>query len=112
MGRIPLDQVVTNLLSNAVKHGDRQPIEVSVRSDGMNAVLSVADRGPGIPAEEHARVFGRFERGASARGKGGFGLGLWIVSEIVNTLDGKVEVESTPRQGATFTVVLPLAGPH
>jgi signal transduction histidine kinase len=106
-----LDQIVTNLLSNAVKYGEKRPIEVSVRGNGMDAVLAVADRGVGISAEDQARIFRRFERGASAFGRGGFGLGLWIVREIVTALEGKVEVESTPGEGATFTVVLPLAGP-
>jgi signal transduction histidine kinase len=106
-----LDQVVTNLVSNAVKYGERQPIDVSVRSSGTDAILAVTDHGPGIAAEDQARLFGRFERGASAIGRGGFGLGLWIVREIVTALDGKVGVESAPGRGATFTVVLPRAGP-
>jgi len=109
---VRLDQIVTNLLSNALKYGEGQPIDVTVRSNGTDATLVVADRGTGMSAEEQARVFGRFERGESATGKGGFGLGLWILREIVVALSGKVNVESAPGQGATFTVTLPLAGPH
>jgi PAS domain S-box-containing protein len=102
-----LDQVLTNLISNAVKYGDGKPIEVSVDVDGDRAVIGVRDHGVGIPAAEHARIFGRFERAASSRNYGGIGLGLWIVRQIVEALGGQVSVESRPAAGSLFTVSLP-----
>lgn len=106
-----LDQILTNLVSNAIKYGEGRPITLSVRTDGTDALLVVADRGVGLSAEEQARVFEQFERGVAAAGRGGFGLGLWIVREIVTALEGSVDVESVPGEGAAFSVTLPLAGP-
>jgi signal transduction histidine kinase/CHASE1-domain containing sensor protein len=105
--RLRLDQVLTNLVSNAIKYGPNQPVEVRVESHGERAIVSVRDRGIGISPEDQARIFGRFERAVSKRSYGGFGLGLWIVREIVESLGGAVRVESSPGEGATFTVELP-----
>jgi signal transduction histidine kinase len=105
--RLRVDQIVTNLLSNAVKYGAGKPIDVSVARNGDDALLVVADAGIGIAPTDHERIFERFERGAHSSGYGGFGLGLFIVREIVTALGGSVIVESAPERGARFTVVLP-----
>jgi signal transduction histidine kinase len=107
--RSRLERVVTNLLSNAVKYGGGKPIWVEVRADGVFATLAVRDEGIGIAAGDHDRVFERFERAVSSRNYGGFGLGLWIVREIVRKHGGSVHVTSMPGSGATFTVSLPRA---
>ena len=107
-----LDQVVTNLLTNAMKYGAGSPIEVSVMGDSTHARLRVRDEGIGIAEGDAARIFERFERAVSVRHYGGFGIGLWIVREIVQALGGTIEVESVPGQGATFTVTLPRSGPE
>ncbi|WP_375768953.1 ATP-binding protein [Archangium gephyra] len=109
--RLRLEQVVTNLLSNAIKYGANQPVEMRVVQDGGLARLTVRDYGIGIAPENQARIFQRFERAVSERHYGGFGLGLWIVKQIVESLGGDIRVESQPGQGATFTVVLPLEPP-
>jgi signal transduction histidine kinase len=101
-----LDQVVTNLLSNAVKYGGGKPIEITVESIGDAGRIVVRDHGIGIAAQDQARIFERFERLAGTK-TGGFGLGLWIVREIVRALSGSIEVESAPGAGATFVVELP-----
>lgn len=106
--RLRLDQVVTNLLSNAIKYGPGAPIEVVVEGNEDIARLRVRDLGIGIAAEDQARIFERFERAVSTRHYGGFGLGLWIVRQIVNALGGEISVESTPGEGSTFIVELPL----
>jgi signal transduction histidine kinase len=103
-----LDQVMTNLVSNAIKYGDAKPIDVSVAGETDNAIITIRDRGLGIAANDHERIFGRFERAASSRHYGGIGLGLWIVKQIIDALGGTVSVESTPGDGSTFKVVLPL----
>ncbi|WP_414640993.1 sensor histidine kinase [Archangium sp.] len=110
--RARLEQVVTNLVSNALKYGSATPVEVSVRSSGLLALLEVTDHGIGIAPENLERIFGEFERAVSVRKYGGFGLGLYIVRQLVEALGGAVDVESTPGKGATFRVVLPLAGPE
>ena len=107
-----LDQVVTNLLSNAIKYGLGRPIDVTLISDGTTARLTVRDRGIGISPDERGRIFGRFERAVSDRHYGGFGLGLWIVRQIVEASGGVVRFESEPEHGTTFVVELPLSPPR
>jgi signal transduction histidine kinase len=109
--RLRLEQVVANLLSNAVKYGAGTPVDVEASVTGDQAVLIVRDGGIGIPPEALPRLFGRFERAVSGRNYGGLGLGLYITRQIVEALGGTVRVESTPGQGATFTVTLPLKAP-
>ncbi|WP_211194294.1 PAS domain-containing sensor histidine kinase [Pyxidicoccus fallax] len=105
--RLRLEQVLQNLLSNAIKYGRGKPIELRVGADDEQAWLVVRDEGMGIPPEGQARLFQRFERLASERHYGGLGLGLWIVKQIVDALEGRIRVESAPGQGSTFTVELP-----
>jgi signal transduction histidine kinase len=107
--RMRVEQIVSNLLSNAIKYGAGQPIEIRVDGDEKAARLTVRDRGIGIPPENQARVFQRFERAVSKSNYGGFGLGLWIVRQIVDAHGGEIHVTSTPGQGSSFTVELPRA---
>jgi signal transduction histidine kinase len=101
-----LRQVVWNLLSNAAKFGAGSPVDVSVAGDEIEVHLSVRDRGPGIAEQERAQVFRRFERAGSGS-HSGFGVGLWLVKQIVDALGGTVALDSETGYGATFTVVLP-----
>ncbi|MFY0527772.1 ATP-binding protein [Archangium gephyra] len=110
--RTKLEQVVTNLVSNALKYGAGAPVEVQVQSSGAMALLEVTDHGIGIAPEDLERIFGKFERAVPVRQYGGFGLGLYIVRQLVEALGGGVDAESTPGAGATFHLVLPLAGPE
>jgi two-component system sensor histidine kinase BaeS len=107
-----LRQVMDNLLANAAAHapaGGRARVRVA--RDGAAATVSVSDDGPGIPAAELERIFERFYRLDEARGRsgGGAGLGLAIVSRLVELHGGRVWAESAPGQGATFTFRIPLA---
>jgi two-component system OmpR family sensor kinase len=110
--RSRLLQVVSNLLGNAVDHTpEGTPVEVRVFVDGGEACVDVADHGPGLTRDEATHVFDRFYRAdpSRTRASGGAGLGLAIVAAIVHAHDGSVAVASTPGQGATFRVRLPLA---
>jgi len=107
-----LEQVVGNLLTNAMKYGAGKRIQVTLESDATHARLRVRDEGIGIAPEDAERIFERFERAVSVRHYGGFGIGLWLVREIVQALGGTVQVESALGQGANFTVTLPLSGPE
>ncbi|HEX8823616.1 MAG TPA: ATP-binding protein [Archangium sp.] len=107
-----LEQVVLNLLTNASKYGAGRPIEITVEGNEAFARLRVRDEGIGIAEEDASRIFERFERAVSVRHYGGFGIGLWIVREIVQALGGAIAVESAPGQGATFTITLPRRGPE
>jgi signal transduction histidine kinase len=107
--RLRIDQIVTNLVANAIKYGEDKPIDVTVERRDSHAVLTVQDRGIGISEEDQRRIFERFERAVSERHFGGFGLGLWIVRQIVEAHGGTVSVESAPGHGSTFRVEIPLA---
>jgi two-component system, OmpR family, sensor kinase len=107
-----LRQVVTNLVVNALRHTPSgTPVEVAVGRDGTEGRIEVRDHGPGIDPSAVRRVFERFYRSDSARGRssgGGSGLGLAIVAAIVSAHGGRVGVAPTPGGGATFVVSLPL----
>ena len=108
-----LRQLVSNLLSNALTHTPAgSSVEVEVRVTADEAVLCVADHGPGLPPESADRVFEAFYRLDEARGRssGGAGLGLAIVSAVATAHGGSAEVQSTFGDGAVFRVHLPLAG--
>jgi PAS domain S-box-containing protein len=107
--RVRMDQVLANLVSNAVKYGQGKPIEMCLDASEGVARVRVRDHGIGIEPHLQARIFDRFERAVSARHYGGFGLGLWIVRQIVEASGGHIAVESQPGKGSTFSVDLPLS---
>jgi two-component system OmpR family sensor kinase len=102
-------QIADNLLSNALKYGAGEPIEISLVRNGTEARLTVQDHGIGISEEDQARIFGAFERAVTRREQGGFGIGLWVVRQLVDAMHGEVHVTSRPAEGSTFTVTLPLS---
>jgi PAS domain S-box-containing protein len=109
--RSRIDQVITNLLANAIKYAPGSRVVVSVAPAGSGFVrLAVKDDGPGVPPEAQERIFNQFERAASANSPG-MGLGLWIVKRVVAAHGGLVTLDSTPGQGACFTVTLPIEAP-
>ncbi|WP_437281580.1 PAS domain S-box protein [Sorangium sp. So ce375] len=104
-----IEQIIMNLLSNASKYGGGKPIDVALEASGDMARLTVRDRGIGIAAADHERIFGCFQRATTSRHYSGFGLGLWIVREAAEAMGGAVRVESRLGEGARFTVELPRA---
>jgi two-component system OmpR family sensor kinase len=107
-----LRQVIDNLIGNAVQHTPPQsPVTVSVTSATGTAEIVVADSGPGMTAEQAARVFERFYRAddARARARGGTGLGLSIAASLAAAHDGDITVGTRPGKGAAFHLRLPLA---
>jgi PAS domain S-box-containing protein len=102
---------VMHLVANAVKYGPGNPIDVDLEGGAEAVRLTVRDRGIGIPTDEQTRIFERFERAVPLRHYGGLGLGLWIVRRMVEALDGRIRVESSPGKGASFIIELPVAGP-
>ncbi len=106
-----LGQVARNLIENALKFsGDDQPVRVTVLDDGARLLLEVADKGAGIPPEELPNIFDRFHQvgGSMRRHRQGLGLGLYIVRNLVEALNGTVTVSSTLGEGSTFSVAIPL----
>ena len=108
-----LEQVIANLVGNARKYSPPgTPIAVTVRSEGNNALVTVADRGPGIAVEDQPRLFEPFWRASAAEGAvSGMGLGLYISREIARAHGGALAAVSTPGEGSTFTLTLPLGAP-
>ncbi len=109
--RLRVDQIVTNLLSNAIKYGAGKPIHVEVSVVEDRALLRVTDHGIGIDKVNQARIFERFERAVSSKHYGGFGLGLWIVRQIIQAHGGDISIQSRIGEGSTFIAELPLSGP-
>ena len=108
-----LRQVLGNLVRNALVHTPPQtPIDIELATEDSIAKLSVADHGPGLPAEDIDRIFEPFYRADPSRSRdsGGSGLGLSIVNAVVAAPGGHVKVRETQGGGATFEVDLPLAG--
>jgi PAS domain S-box-containing protein len=103
-----LEQVVSNLLSNAIKYGAGRPVSIRVQAVETRARLVVRDEGIGIEPHTLPFIFRKFERGVSERHYGGLGLGLYVTHQILQAMGGTISAESTPGQGATFTVDLPL----
>ncbi len=101
-------QILVNLIGNAIRYSpDGSVIKIRVdQIDGL-ATISVSDLGDGIAAEDHPKIFEKFER-LGRSGDGGSGLGLFISRRLATAMDGSLEVESKPGKGAKFTLSLPV----
>jgi two-component system, OmpR family, sensor kinase len=107
-----LTQAVVQLAQNAVRHGGRSgPLELGSAVVDGEARLWVRDRGPGIALADQSRVFERFRRGTGEPREEGAGLGLAIVKAIAEAHHGRMELDSLPGSGATFTIVVPVDQP-
>jgi signal transduction histidine kinase len=100
---------VRNLLSNAVKYSPAEAtVEVRVTPRATDAILDVIDQGIGIPAEAQAYLFEPFYRAGNVKpASSGFGIGLYVVHELIKRHGGRVEVCSSEGVGSRFHVVLP-----
>jgi two-component system, OmpR family, phosphate regulon sensor histidine kinase PhoR len=104
-----IQQIFTNLLDNAVKYGSDQPIEIDIAAEGQQIVVSVSDRGEGIPPADIDRIFNRFYRVDKSRSQHvpGSGLGLAIAKHLVLLHGGSIRAFNREGGGATFEVRLP-----
>lgn len=108
-----IEQALLNLLHNAMKYsGGSRDIELRLRRENNNALIQIMDGGIGIDPQEKDRIFEKFYRIPSPENERimGTGLGLALVSHIVNEHGGQIEVESTPGKGSIFSIYLPLEG--
>ncbi|MBL0937380.1 MAG: sensor histidine kinase KdpD [Gemmatimonadaceae bacterium] len=105
-----IQQVLVNLLENALRHTPAgSAIEISAIADNREVVVTVADRGPGVPEEDSQRIFSKFERGQTSAS--GIGLGLSICAGIVQAHGGRIWVEPRQGGGACFRFALPMLSP-
>lgn len=102
-----IEQVMTNLITNAMKYGLNKPVHVWLEESDGTLLFKVQDHGMGIPKEQLANIFNRFERAITSTNISGLGLGLYISREIIKAHGGEIRVESIPHNGSTFTVELP-----
>jgi len=106
---LAVEQIVDNLVSNALKYGGRSLVTVRLVRESEQARLTISDCGVGILLEDQQAIFAPFEqmvRGAARRG--GFGMGLWVVRELVEAMAGSITLETAPGRGATFIISLPI----
>ncbi len=103
-----LTRMVRNLFDNAVRHADGQ-VTVGLRERDGVATLVIDDDGSGVPLPDRERVFDRFARvdDARSRDRGGIGLGLAIVHDVVTRHGGAIRIDDAPGGGARFVVELP-----
>jgi signal transduction histidine kinase len=105
-----LTQVLLNLVGNAIKFTDTGEVRVTAKAVNGHFTVSVADTGPGIPAEHQARIFEQFHQvdSSNTKAKGGTGLGLAIAKQIVEMHGGRIWVESKLGKGSTFQMEFPI----
>jgi two-component system OmpR family sensor kinase len=101
-----LRAAIVNLVENALKYAPDSPVDVSVKESGDAVLLTVADRGPGMTAQERAHAFDRFYRGENRGVATGVGLGLAIVKRTVERAGGSVELDTVPGEGTRVTMRL------
>jgi signal transduction histidine kinase len=100
-------QVLLNLLGNAIRYSPaNSQVWIRIETEGERARVIVADQGPGLAADQQARIFEKFER-LGRSGDGGSGLGLYISRRLARAMGGELSVESAPGQGARFILDLP-----
>jgi signal transduction histidine kinase len=103
-------QVLLNLLGNAIKFTEAGEVKVRVTTADGTFLVAVSDTGPGISAEDQARIFEEFQQAdsSSTKQKGGTGLGLAIAKRIIEMHGGRIWVESSLGKGSTFWFTLPV----
>jgi signal transduction histidine kinase len=105
-----LHRTLTILVDNAIKYSeDGSPIALELSRENGHAVVGVTDRGCGIPPGEIPHIFDRFYRAEGSSRADGTGLGLALAKEITDHLGGEIRVNSRPKAGSTFSLLLPLA---
>jgi signal transduction histidine kinase len=101
-------QILLNLVGNAIRYSPPESqVWLRLEGFGARARVIVADQGPGMSAEQQARVFDKYERLGRSSEDGGSGLGLYISRRLARAMGGELTVESAPGQGARFVLDLP-----
>lgn len=104
-----IEQIIANLITNALRYGGTKPVTISISTTADKVEIHVQDQGRGIPADEHQRIFEKFERLGNNEVREGLGMGLYIARQLAQAHGGDLGVSSKPGEGACFTLQLPLA---
>ncbi len=102
-----MEQVFENILSNAMKFAAGKPITIRGYPDGQMVRIEVRDHGPGIPGENHQRIFDLYDRGDLGLHAGGLGIGLFVSRRILEAHHGTIAVRNADDGGAVFTLAIP-----
>src|SRR6202047_3169968 len=106
--RMAVSGIVENLLTNAVKYGRGKPIQLALTAAEGLAKIIVRDHGIGIADGDKDRIFNRFERAVTRDTHSGFGVGLWLVRNLAESMGGSITVIGESGVGSVFTVDLPI----
>jgi two-component system OmpR family sensor kinase len=104
---LALEQILDNILLNALRYGGGKPIDITLGHSDALIWTVVKDRGIGIPLKDQSKIFERFEQAVSSATQGGFGVGLWVVGQLVQAMGGEIKVDSAVNEGTSFQVTLP-----
>jgi signal transduction histidine kinase len=104
---LAVEQILDNILLNALRYGCGQPIDITLGYNDAEVWTVVKDRGMGISQRDQSRIFQRFEQAVSRDTHGGFGVGLWVVGQLVQAMGGEIIVDSAVNEGTSFKVTLP-----
>jgi two-component system OmpR family sensor kinase len=107
LDELAVEQILDNILLNALRYGGGQPVSITLGYSDDRVWTLVRDRGIGISQRDRSRIFQRFEQAVSHSPHGGFGVGLWVVGQLVHAMGGEIEVDSVVNEGTTFKVTLP-----
>lgn len=109
------EEILSNLLDNADKYSPPgEPVDIALRADLVEIVVTVRDRGPGVSVSDLARIFDRFYRidGSDSQAAYGYGLGLYVCRRLAELQGGRIWAENHPEGGAAFSFSLPVAHPE
>jgi two-component system OmpR family sensor kinase len=109
---LAVEQILDNILLNALRYGRRRPVHITLGQGDTLIWIVVRDQGIGISQADQARIFHRFEQAVSMATHGGFGVGLWVVGQLVQAMGGRVKIDSAVNEGTSFTVTLPRTYAH
>lgn len=104
---VAFEQVIDNLLLNAFKHSGATTVTIRLSSGDRSWSVQVEDNGRGIALEDQRTIFEKFAVAVHSSRGAGTGLGLWIVTRLVQAMGGEITLESTPGSGSAFTVRIP-----
>lgn len=107
ISRIKIGQVINNLVSNAIKYAPNSKLSVSLIQKDENLELIVSDTGPGIPKDQLGKVFDRYQKVCNQYSISGLGLGLYVTKNIIEQMNGTIQVSSELGTGTTFTIQVP-----